>query len=77
VALDKDAKPQKENPMDEDKMMSAEECAGFILSAIEKRKRTLVLTFLGKSSLIINKLFPALADKMVRKFYFKNGELIK
>jgi short-subunit dehydrogenase len=77
VALDKDAKPQKENPMDEDKMMSASECAAFILEAIEKRKRTLVLTFLGKMSLLINKLFPGVADKMVRKFYFKNGELVK
>ena len=77
VALDKNAKPQKENPMDEAKLMSAEECAGYILKAIEKRKRTLVLTLLGKSSAFINKLFPAVADKMVRNFYFKNGELVK
>ena len=77
VALDKNAQPQKENPMDEEKMMSAEECAGYILRAIEKRKRTMVLTFLGKSSVLINKLFPSIADKMVRNFYFKDGELVK
>ncbi|HEX8277234.1 MAG TPA: SDR family oxidoreductase [Segetibacter sp.] len=77
VALDKDAKPQKENPMDEGKLMSAEECAGYILKAIEKRKRTMVLTLLGKSSVLINKLFPGVADKMVRNFYFKNGELVR
>lgn len=77
VALDKNAKPQKENPMNEKKMMTAEECAGHILKAIEKKKRTLVLTLLGKSSALINKLFPAIADKMVKKFYFKNGELVK
>lgn len=77
VALDKDAKPQKENPMDEDKMMSAEECADYILSAIEKKKRTVVLTFLGIRTVLMNKFFPALTDKMVRKFYFKDGELIK
>lgn len=77
VALDKNAKPQKENPMDEEKMMSAEECAGYILKAIEKKKRTTVLTFLGLRTLVMNKLFPGLTDKMVRKFYFKKGELIK
>lgn len=77
VALDKNAKPQKENPMDEDKMMSAEECAGYILKAIEKKKRTLVLTLLGKSSLLINKLLPRIADNMVRNFYFKDGKLVK
>lgn len=77
AALDKNAKPQKENPMDEGKMMSAEECAVYILKAIEKKKRTMVLTALGIRTLLINKFFPALADKLVRKFYFKNGELIK
>ncbi len=77
VALDKDAKPQKENPMDEDKMMSAEKCADYILKAIEKRKRTMVLTFLGKTSMIMNKFFPGMTDKLIRKFYFKDGELVK
>lgn len=77
VALDKDAKPQKENPMDEAKMMTADECAGYILRAVEKRKRTLVLTLLAKSSALVNKLFPGIADKLVKNFYFKNGKLIK
>ncbi|MCW3080257.1 SDR family oxidoreductase [Segetibacter sp.] len=77
VALDKDARPQKENPMNEDKLMSAEECAKYILKSIEKRKRTLVLTLLGKTSLLLNKFLPGVADKMVRKFYFKNGKLVK
>ena len=77
AALNKDAKPQGESPMDEGKMMSAEECARHILNAIEKRKRTLVLTFNGKQTVFMNKFFPALADKMVRKFFFKNGELVK
>ena len=77
VALNKEAKPQGESPMDENEMMSAEECAKHILHAIEKRKRTLVLTFNGKRTVFINKFFPGLADKLVRKFFFKNGELVK
>ena len=66
AALNKDAKPQGESPMDEGKMMSAEECARHILHAIEKRKRTLVLTFNGKQTVFMNKFFPNLADKLVR-----------
>ena len=77
VALNKDAQPQGESPMDEGEMMSAEECAKHILHAIEKRKRTLVLTFNGRRTVLINKFFPALADKLVRKFFYKNGELVK
>jgi len=63
--------------MEEGKLMTAEDCATHILRAIEKKKRTLVLTGTGKQTIFLNKFFPALADKMVHKFYFKNGELIK
>jgi short-subunit dehydrogenase len=77
AALDKDAKPQGESPLKEEKLMSAEECAKHIIKAIEKRKRTLVLTFTGKETVYMNKFFPSLTDKLTRRFFFKNGELIK
>ena len=77
TALDSQGQPQKENPMDESKMMSAAECADHILHAIEKRKRSLILTFKGKRTVLLNKLFPALTDKLVRNYYFENGELKK
>jgi short-subunit dehydrogenase len=77
AALNKDAKPQGESPLNEKKMMIAEECAHHIINAIEKRKRTLVLTFEGKQTVFINKFFPGWADKLVRKYFFKNDELIK
>ena len=77
VALDKNGNPQEENPMDEGKMMSAEECADYVLKAIEKKRRTTVLTFLGLRTVLMNKFFPALTDKLIRKFYFQKGELIK
>ncbi len=77
MALNEEAQPQGESPMDEGKMMSAEECAGRIIRAIEKRKRTLVLTLMGKQTVFINKFFPKWADKLVRKHFFNNGELIK
>lgn len=77
VALNSEGKSQGESPMDEGKMMSAETCAIHILNAIEKRKRTLVLTSTGKRTVLLNRFFPSLADKLVRKFFFKNGELVK
>ncbi len=77
VALNKDAKPQGESPLDESKLMTAVECAQHIIKAIERRKRTLVLTFTGKETVFMNRFFPALMDKLTRKFFFKNGVLIK
>ena len=77
AALNKEGQSQGESPMDEGKMMSAEECAKRILSAIEKRKRTLVMTFKGKQTVFMNKFFPGLADKLVRNFFYKEGKLVK
>ena len=76
AALDKDGNKAK-SLMNEEDMMTPEECARHIIHAIEKKKRALVLSFTGKQTVFLNKFFPGLADKLVRKFYFKNGELIK
>jgi hypothetical protein len=57
--------------------MSAEVCDRHIIKAIEKRKPTLLLTFVGKLTVFMNKFFPRLTDTFVRKFFFKNDELIK
>jgi short-subunit dehydrogenase len=77
AALDKNAKAQGESPMDEGAMMSSEQCATHIIHAIEKRKRSLVLTFTGKRTVFMNKFFPAWADKLVHHFFFKDGVLVK
>ena len=77
AALGSDAKPVMESKVDEGKIMTAEECAGHIIKAIEKRKRTLVLTSTGKQAIFMNRFFPGLADKIIRKMYFKNDELVK
>ena len=77
AALNKKGQAQGQSPMDEGKMMTSEECAMHILKAIEKRKRTLVLTFTGKRTVFMNKFFASLADKFTNKFFFKNGELVR
>ena len=77
VALNKETQPQGETPLNENSLMSPEECAALILNAIEKHKRTLVITRQGKETVLLNRLLPSFADKMVHKFFFKNGALVK
>lgn len=77
AALNKDAQAQGESPMNEKAMMTSEECALRILNATAKRKRTLVMTFQGKQTVFLNKFFPSLADKLVRKFFYKNQVLVQ
>jgi short-subunit dehydrogenase len=65
LSLTADGSPQGETPRDEAKMMTAEQVAVRIVRAIEKRKRTLVLTFIeGKLTVFLNKFFPSLVDKL-------------
>lgn len=77
VALNGSGLPQGESAMEEDKMMTAEECAQKIIKAIEKRKRTVVMTFQGKETIFMNRFFPRWADKLVNKYFIKDGKLIK
>ena len=77
AALNSKGESLGETPMDESKMMSSEECAQHIIKAIDKRKRTLVLTNTGKQTVFMNKFFPTLTDKLTRNFFYKNGELVK
>ena len=77
AALNKDGTSHGDTPMDESKMMTAEDCAAHILNAIRKKKRTLVLTFTGKRTVFMQKFFPKLADKLTYNFFFKDGKLIK
>ena len=77
AALNKNSQSHGDTPMDESKMMTAEKCAAHILKAIQKKKRTLVLTFIGKRTVFMQKFFPKLADKLTYKFFFKDGKLVK
>ncbi len=74
VARGADGSAQKETPLDESKLMSPEECAGIIIKGIENRKRTIVMTGQGKLTVLINKLFPSLADNMVFKHFLKEPD---
>lgn len=71
AAMGPDGKPQAESPRDESKMMSAESVADAIYIAIENRKRDLILTFNGKLTILLNKFFPEMMDKIVYKHMAK------
>jgi len=78
AALDSHGETRGESVLNEGSLMSAEVCSRHILRAIEKRRRTLVLTFLGKVTVLINKVAPSLADRLTYKHYYnKKGEFVK
>lgn len=77
VALNSHGQAQGESPMNEKKMMSADACAKHIATAIEKKKRDLILTGQGKLTVFLNRFLPALSDKLVRNFFYKNNKLIQ
>lgn len=77
AALNSKGYAQGESPLNERDLMSSQECANHIIKAIEKRKRTLVLSFSGKETVFMNRFFPSLTDRLVKRFFYKNGELVK
>jgi len=73
-SLTLDGSSQGESPRQEEKMMSAEECAAHIYRATVKRKRTLILTLQGKFVVFLNKWFPSLADRLVYNVMKKEAD---
>lgn len=65
TALNKQGMQQGDSPLDESNLMSAEEVADHIVSGILNRKRTIILTFQGKMTVLLNKFFPSFMDKLV------------
>lgn len=77
AALVKDGSAQGDTPLNEGKLMTSDECARRILRAVEKKKRTLVMTLTGKITVLLNKLLPGLSDKLTYNYYYKEGKLMK
>lgn len=65
ASLGADGSNKGDSMRDEGKMMSSEEVAQYILKAVQKRKRDLVLTGQGKLTVFLNKWLPGLMDSMV------------
>jgi short-subunit dehydrogenase len=69
TALSADGSAQRETPLDEANLMSAEECASRMLNAIAHRKRTLIMSTQGKLTVWMNKFFPSWVDRQVLKHF--------
>lgn len=65
ASLTADGSSQGESPREEEKMMTAEECAALIYKATLKRRKYIIMTTQGKMTVFLNKWFPGLMDKMV------------
>lgn len=74
TALSADGGQQKESPLKEDKLMTADQVAHHIVQATTKRKRTLILTRQGKMTVFFNKWLPAWMDKMVYNHFAKEPD---
>ena len=59
------------SPRDENKMMTVESVANIIVQGVIKRKREIILTFEGKLTVILNKCFPSLTDKLIYQHFTK------
>ena len=68
AALTADGSPQGETPLEEGKLMSAEECAAKLSKAIRRRRSEVVLSPLGRVTVFAHGIVPRLLDKWTYKF---------
>ena len=66
-AFGPDGRPLGESPVDEDAVMSADECARLTLKAADARRRELVMTARGKIGLWAKLVAPGLVDRLARR----------
>lgn len=64
AALTADGSAQGSTPRDEGKMMTAERCAEYLAKGIERRKSEMILTPIGKLTVLMHNLFPRWTDRM-------------
>ena len=66
-AFGKDGKALGESPIQEDKIMTADECAALIVKAMENRSRLAILSGRGKAGRWVKMIAPGLIDRVARK----------
>ena len=70
-ALTADGSAQGKTPRNESGMMSAESVAKRLVKGVYRRKREIILTPVGKLTVLLNKFFPRLVDRLEYS-YMKN-----
>jgi len=66
-AFGSDGNPLNKSPMQEEKIMAADDCAAKIVKAMGKRKRLLIMTPIGKIGRWIKLIAPGMVDKAALK----------
>ena len=74
AALTADGSAQGKTPLEEGKLMSAEECALHLARALAKRKSEVILTGLGKATVAFHRLFPRLTDRLTYSFIAREAD---
>ena len=74
AALTADGSAQGKTPLEEGKLMSAEECALHLARALAKRKSEVILTGLGKATVAFHRLFPRLTDRLTYRFIAREAD---
>jgi len=70
TALTANGKQQGETPRNENKMMSAEECANRMYRAVKKRRRKIIISLIdGKFTVFTAKLWADLVDRVMYKVF--------
>ena len=74
AALTADGSRQGKTPRDEGKMMTAERCAEYLAKGLRKRKSEMILTPVGKATVIIHNIFPRLPDRLEFSYMAKEPD---
>ena len=72
-----DGKPAKIDPVNQDDVMSAEECADIIVRAIESRKREEIMTMKGKLGQWLKLIAPGVIDGMAKRAVEGNQKYVE
>ncbi len=71
TALGPDGKAQGESPRNEEKMMQPEKVAKIIIKGLARKKRTIILTPLGRWSIFVNRFLPGFVDNVTYNVFAK------
>jgi len=74
AALVADGSAQGKTPLEEGKLMSAERCAEYLAKGLRKRKSQMILTTLGKATVLMHRLFPRWTDRMTYRFIAREAD---
>ena len=74
IALNSSGNQQGDSPLEEKKLMSAEQVAFHLVNGVIRKKRTIILTTQGKLTVLLNKFFPAMMDRLVWKHFAKEPD---